>query len=192
MRARIALALTVVAVAIIVPLVAGANHVVVRDGNDVRGLLDIRRVTMTGGRWPTFKVGMRGRWTNREIFERGFILVFFDVRNGERGDYYALARSTGGNVVANLYRDRQFKSDRHVRSLSEWRAGPKSISIKVPLSSMKFDSARVFYRWYAETVFTGDSCRRVCLDFAPNGDAVVEPRPGATPSPTVTTGATSG
>jgi hypothetical protein len=188
MRPRMVLALVVAAAAVVMPLLARANHVDVADGNDVRGLLDIKRVEMVGVRKPSFKVNTYGWWTTREVFERGFVLVFFDVRGTERSDYYALARSTGSRVVGTLHRDRPYKPDYRVSWLNAWRVGNRSISIKVPLRKMNFGSARVVYRWYAETLFTGNRCRRVCFDFAPNNETVTEPRPGATPSPTTSSG----
>lgn len=188
MRSRFVLALVIAATAVVVPLVSRANHVDVTDEDDVRGLLDIRRVEAVGVRKPSFKVNTYGWWTTREMFERGFVLVFFDVSGTERSDYYALARSTGSGVVATLHRDRPHKPDYQVSLLNAWRVGNRSISIKVPLRKMNFGNARVFYRWYAETLFTGNRCRRVCFDFAPNNDTVTEPRPGTTPSPTTSSG----
>lgn len=188
MHARSALVLVIAATAIVVPFLARARHVDVSDGNDVRGLLDIRRVEVVGVKRPSFKVDTYGRWSTRDIFERGFVLVFFDVRGTERSDYYALARSTGSRIVATLYRDRPVKRDYRVASVPEWRVGNRSVSIKVPLRRMNFGSTRVFYRWYVETLLTGRRCRRVCFDFAPNDDVVTEPRPGVTPTPTTSAG----
>lgn len=189
MHARIALVLVVAATAVVVPFIVGASHVDVSDGNDVRGLLDIRRVEVVGAKRPSFKVNTYGRWSSRDIFERGFVLVFFDVRRTERSDYYALAKSTGSRIVAVLYRDRPVKRDYRVGSVLAWRVGNRSISIKVPLRKMNFGSARVFYRWYTETLFIHRRCiKKVCLDFAPpKRDPVIEPRPGVSPSPTPTT-----
>jgi hypothetical protein len=181
MRARIVLAI-VIAAALMVPLLARARHLDVSDRNDVRGLLDIQLVEMFGTTKPSFKVNTHGRWTTREIFERGFVLIFFDVRGTQRSDYYALAHSTGPSVVGTLYRDRPVKRDYRVASINAWRVGKRSLSMKVPLRKMNFGSERVVYRWYAETLFTGEHCRRVCFDLAPNDDVVVEPRPGATPT----------
>jgi hypothetical protein len=188
MRARLVLALVVAATVVVVPFLARARHVDVTDKNDVRGLLDIRRVHTFGSEKPGFKVYTYNSWTNRGIFERGFVLVFIDVRGTKRSDYYALARSTPTRVVATLYRDRQYKRDRKVGSVRVWRASSRSITFQVPLRKMNFGPTRRVYRWYVETLFTGRRCRRVCFDFAPNRDVVTEPRPGATPSPTTASG----
>jgi len=187
MRARAALAI-VVGAAILVPILADARHIDVTDGNDVRGLLDIRRVETFGDTKPGFRVFTYSRWTKRDIFERGFILVFFDTIGAKRSDYYALARSAPTRMVAALYRDRRFKPDFKVDSIQVWRASRRSVTIRFPLRKMNFGSNRVVYRWYAETLFTGNRCRRVCFDFAPNNDVVIEPRPGATPTPTTSSG----
>ena len=187
MRARAALAI-VVGAAILVPIFADAHHIDVTDGNDVRGLLDIRRVKTFGVTKPGFRVITYSRWNKRDIFERGFILVFFDTFGKERSEYYALARSTATRMVASLYRDRRHKRDYEIGSVSAWRPDRRSVTIRVPLRKMNFGSERVFYRWYAETLFTGNRCRRVCFDFAPNNDVVIEPRPGATPTPTTSSG----
>jgi hypothetical protein len=187
MGARVVLA-TVIGAAILVPILADARHIDVTDGNDVRGLLDIRRVKTFGDTRPGFKVDTFSGWSNRDIFERGFILVFFDTFGTKRSDYYALARSTPTRMVASLYRDRQYKRDYKVASAGVWRASRRSVTIQVRLGKMNFGSNRVVYRWYAETLLTGNRCRRVCLDFAPNNDVVTEPRPGVTPTPTAASG----
>lgn len=186
MRARTALAV-VVAAAMLVPVLAGARHIDITDRNDVRGLLDIRRVHTFGVARPGFKVSSYARWSKRDIFERGFFLVFFDTWSTKRSDYYALARSTPTQIVASLYRDRRHKRDYRVAAVAAWRASKSSVIIRVPLRKMNFGANRVVYRWYVETLFTGSGCRRVCFDFAPNRDVVTEPRPGVTPTPTSTT-----
>jgi hypothetical protein len=176
---RVVLAIVVVATALVLPLIARARHIDVTDQNDVRGLLDVRLVKTFGEERPGFRVFTFNPWSNREIFERGFILVFFDTLGTKRSDYYVLAKSTSTRMVASLYRDRQYKQDRRVASASVWRPSRRSVTIQIPLGRMKFGSNRLVYRWYVETLFTNRRCPRVCFDFAPNNDVVVEPRPGA-------------
>ena len=78
----------------------------VDDPNDTGGLLDIRRVDFEGEDQPRFKTITFATWTVDRIHDRGYVLVYFDSRGGERFDFYALARSNGKEIVARLYRDR--------------------------------------------------------------------------------------
>jgi hypothetical protein len=181
--ARLTLALVLVAVIAVMPLMAGANHMDVQDPNDTRGQLDIKRVEVHGtGLIPLWKVITGRSWSSSEIFEKGFVLIFFDTFGTNRFDYYALARSTGRQMVATLYRNPKGKRDRKVSRLHDWRSTTRSLSVRIPLKKMRLGEGRLDYRWYAQTLFTGNHCRAVCFDFAPNNDAVVEPRPDVTPT----------
>ena len=51
------------------------------------------------------------------------------------------------------------------------------------ITRLTFGASRAFYRWWTETIFTGELCRRTCHDHAPNGDPVLQWRPGMSPSP---------
>jgi hypothetical protein len=183
---RIALALTVAVVVAVVALNASANHIDVDDPNDSPGRLDIERVQVAGTRRrPIWKVITFREWSNRHVHERGFLLVFLDTfGTNSRPDYYALMHSTGTRLTAELFRDRKNKGDYRVSFLDAWRAGRQSASVRIPLRKLRLGEQRVEYTWFARTVYSGfNKCSNICFDSAPNGDPVIEPRPGVTPSP---------
>ncbi|MDQ3963832.1 MAG: hypothetical protein M3277_07980, partial [Actinomycetota bacterium] len=106
---RLTLALVVATVAAIVASSALADHVVVQDMNDTKGLLDVRRAEVAGAKRPRFKVTTFERWRVAEIFDYGFMLVQLDTISTPRFDYYALVRSDGSRLRASLWRDRTSK-----------------------------------------------------------------------------------
>jgi hypothetical protein len=181
---RAAAAVVVVCVALAIPLLAAARRGALRDGNDTKGPLDIRRVRLIGETKPVWKTFMGRRWTARRLRDRGFVLVFLDTFAGERADYYVLARSTGSRLQATLYRDRAARGDRRVMRLDLWRRDRRSVSVRVPLRRLRVGAQRDRFDWYVQTLMSSGRCRRVCFDRAPNRGAVEEPLGGApTPSP---------
>jgi hypothetical protein len=155
------------------------------DPNDTKGVLDVKKVDLAAGKRPRFKAVTFGRWTVDRVRDRGYVLVYLDTFGGERFDYYALARSNGKKMVARLFRDRSKKKDRVVSSLNTWRPSKGAVSVRVPLAKVRVGDARLDYRWYVLTLFTGPSCKKVCFDAAPD-DPVTEPLPTPTPTPTPT------
>ncbi len=174
-------ALLVLAVAALSPLVAGARHVDVTDGNDTKGRFDIRRVEMGSGPPYKWRTKMWNRWTLKQAWDAGFVLLYLDTFGGERADYYALIRSTGRKVRAVLYRDRERKDDYPVRRLSASRPSRKGVSVTVPFGDLRRRRSRIF-GWRVQTLWTGNKCRRVCFDRAPNRVDVTEPGPQSTPT----------
>src|SRR5918992_1327392 len=172
MRTRLVGALAAICLAL--PGVGTAHHLAVSDGNDVDGVLDIRRVAVYG-RPPTWNIGTHGRWRARSIWDRGFLVVAFNTFASARYDYYALIRSTGRRLRAELYRDRTKKRDYKVSSLKTWRPDRRSVKVRVPLDRMTFGKKRRYYRWHAQSLLTGPDCRRTCLDLAPDRSGVREP-----------------
>lgn len=183
MLRRVALALAIVAVAAAIPLFALAGHMDPRDPNDTRGPLDVRRVV--AGRdlkRPRWKIVTFDPWRARQIFDRGYVLVFFDTFADKRYDYYALVRSVGPRLRGSLWRDRKVKSDVFKTALRVRRANRRSVTVRVPLGRMKFPETRVYYYWHVQTLMTNRRCPNVCFDRAPDTDGVLEPLPVATPS----------
>jgi hypothetical protein len=172
--------------AVLLPLAQGSVQVGSRDPNDTRGVLDVRRID--GGRRmrAVFRVRTYSRWSPRRIQDHGFVLIFLDTIPGRRFDYYVLARSKGREMVAVLYRDLTSKRDRRMRSVPVWRPDRRSVSVRVRLAKLRWPRKRDNYRWFAQTLYTSDKCRRVCFDVAPNGPPLVVARPGAEPTPTPT------
>ncbi|HWC13903.1 MAG TPA: hypothetical protein VG929_04850 [Actinomycetota bacterium] len=170
--------------AVIVGALAG--HLPVRDADDTRGALDIRRATNTGGSRPRWNVITFEGWKAGRIFDVGYVTILLDTVANERPDYYVLVGSFGNRLYAHLWRDRAHRPDYRVGSVNVWKPNWKSVAVKLPLSRMSIGSRRLVYRWQVETLFTGARCRNVCFDLAPDSQAVAEPLPGLTqpPSPT--------
>jgi hypothetical protein len=166
---------------------ASADHLPVADANDTRGPLDIRRVEVKGKERPIWKVTTHGRWTTAAIFDFGFVTVFLDTLDTRRPDFYILIGSRGTHLYADLWRDRANKADFKVGDIKRvWRTDRSTVSVRLPLSRVKIGRQRTFFRWFVESLFTGDRCRRVCFDLAPNDGPIVEPLPVETPPPSPT------
>ncbi len=174
MRSRLIAAALALAVA--VPVLASARHLSVRDPNDTRGPLDVRRVEVVGLNRPRFQVFTFRRWTTGDIYDRGFVLVYFDTFGGERFDYYALVRSVGDEMKGTLFRDRARKSDVRVSWLRTFRTTKDSVSVRVPLRKMRFGRTRVHFVWSVQTLMSSGRCRRVCFDRVPDRGGILEPR----------------
>ncbi|MFN2589010.1 MAG: hypothetical protein ABR613_12955 [Actinomycetota bacterium] len=181
--ARIVLALCATVAAASIPLIASADHTGVVDGNDTKGPFDVRRVKVQGTRTPRYDVVTFPRWTVARIWDRSYGFVFFDTFGAEAPDYYVMARSDGLRMRALLYRDRARKKDKVLGKVKVWRPGKRSFAVKVPLRKMKFPEQRLVYYWWAQTLHSGTSCKKVCFDRVPDRDRVVEPVPGAGQSP---------
>jgi hypothetical protein len=184
---RISLALVaVVAGASLFPFLATGASPDVSDPNDSRSLLDVRSANATRPPRPRFRIETYQRWTVERLHDRGYALVYLDTIPGRRFDYYVLARSNGHRMVGTLYRDRKRKNDYKMGAVRVRRPSPKAVAMSLRMGRLDWPQSRDQYRWYAQTVFTSDRCPQVCFDVAPNGPPVAEPRPGATPIPTIT------
>lgn len=165
--------------------IAFARHVDVNDPNDVKGLLDVRRIEVQGVKRPRWKVITFATWGTEAVFDSGYFMVRLDTYGSPRFDYYALVRSNGSRLLASLWRDRAEKRDYKMTGVAVWRPSRTSMSVRVPLGKLKVGTRRAFYGWFVETLFTSDKCPRVCIDRVPDQGRVDEPLP--VPSPTVTT-----
>ncbi|MFN2390031.1 MAG: hypothetical protein ABR575_10565 [Actinomycetota bacterium] len=171
----------------LVPMLASANHAEVLDPDDATGFLDVARVGVTGDPMqPRWAIETFGEWSAERLWDRGWLFIYFDTFGSARPDYYALLRSNGKRITGVLRRDRPEKSDYTIAGLDPTRPHRAAVAVRVPLARMRFGDVRAEYRWHVETVLINRRCRRVCFDQAPDGEAMVEPRPGASPSPTVT------
>lgn len=174
--------------ALLVPMLATANHEIVTDGNDAKGWLDIKKVKTAGIEKPEFKVVTHTTWSVKEMWDTGFVLVSFDTFDDKSFDYYALVKSNGSELKGRLYRDRSNKPDKKIAKLKVWRDNKKSVSLRVHLDDMRLGGKnQLTYRWYAQTLLSGDVCFNVCFDRAPNDGALKEPNGKPTPTPTITT-----
>jgi hypothetical protein len=175
----------VVGAALVAPLFAETQLAEWSDPNDARGLMDVKELRVSGRTVRRFRVITFPRWKAADIRDRAFVMVSFDTFGDSRFDYYALAQSTGSQMEGRLFRDRKRKKDYSIGRLDTWRASKNSVSIRVRIGKMRWPAARDFYRWRVQTLFTGNSCQRVCFDLAPNSGAVTTFRPGASPTPTI-------
>jgi hypothetical protein len=185
MKARVALVLVVLVVAAsLSTILARANHQNEKDRNDVQGLLDIRRVETFGrNKKPGWKIMTFSSMTAKALRDTGFFMVYLDTFGNSRFDYYALVSSKGSKMQGTLWRDPENKRDRRVGFFRVWRRNQRSVSLEIPLSKLNTGGAkRIDYRWFVKTLFTGDNCRRVCIDRAPNSDALVESNGKQSPS----------
>ena len=170
-------------VTLAVPFIAWARHMDLEDRNDTRGLLDIHRVLVGGkAKEPRWKIITYNAWGTNDIWDAGFELIRLDTFGSTDFDYYALARSNGHRMVAEVFRHRNSKPDKSEFFIDVWRPNRRSVSLEIPLNRLRRRDTRA-YRWYAGSVFSSDRCRRGCLDRAPDRGAVVEP---GKPTPTIT------
>ena len=184
------LALVALAAAALSPLVATARHTAVHDPNDTKGTFDVQRAEMARGQTNKWKIKTFAGWSTVEVWDRGFVLIYLDTFGTRRADYYALVRSNGREMVGTLYRDRSNKNDYRIRGLGVSHKRRDVVKVTLGFQGLRRRASRV-YRWYSETLWSGDKCRRICFDRAPNNGSVVEPAPDVTPTvptptPTVT------
>jgi hypothetical protein len=165
-------------------VVAGAHHTDLLDPDDTRGKLDVKQVRFAHSPGPPlWTVVTFPEWRTVEIWDRGYILVLLDTQAGPSAEYYLLVRSTGSSLVGSLWRARNFGPDTHLGSVPVKRPSSRSASVQVGLFRLTFGEKRSFYRWWIETLFTGNTCRRTCRDRAPDHDGVRQWRPGMSPTP---------
>ncbi len=172
---RFGFVVTIALLSLLVTVPATATHLDVVDLDDTSGPLDVSRVITRGETWrPIWRISTYNRWTARRIWDTGYLLVWLDTFGTDRYDYYVLVRSTGSRLQALLFRDRINRPDRLVSTLTRWRPDDRTVSVLVPLSKVSLPETRTYYRWAVQTLYTGDICRRVCMDFAPDMGAVRE------------------
>ncbi|HET7483256.1 MAG TPA: hypothetical protein VFK89_10385 [Actinomycetota bacterium] len=176
---------------VMIPLVAGARHMDLTDRNDTKGLLDVQKVFVGGKRAkPRWKIVTYPRWTPRSIWDAGILMVHLDTYGDSDFDYVALARSNGSRMVAEVLRHRNGKPDKSLFFIDTRRPSKRSDSFVVPLPRLRRRPTKL-YRWYVETSFSSDVCRRYCFDRVPDSGFVTEgakprPTPTVTITPTVT------
>lgn len=177
MKARVIGALLLAALA--VPSASAAPRVEIEDGNDTRGTFDVRSVIATGDDKRNFRVTTFAEWRVGEINERGFFLVRFDTFGDDRFDYYVLARPDfdSNRMHATLHRDRRKKKDFKITGIQVWRADLSSITVRVPLSRMRFATPARTYSWQAQSLWTSRRCARVCFDLVPDKGSIRDVAP---------------
>ena len=188
-RSTRVLAPFVVAIATVglMSIVAGAHDTDFDDPNDARGLLDVSEVRLAHQPGPPrWSVVTFPRWTIRQIWDRGYVMVLIDTRDGQGPDFYLLVRSTGTVLEGTLWQIRSTGPDSYLGTVPVSKPGARSVTVEVGLRRLAFGPTRRFYRWSVQTVFTSATCTNTCQDRAPNPGPVLQWRPGMSPTPTST------
>jgi hypothetical protein len=168
----------------LITAVAGAHDTDFMDPDDTRGKLDVKQVRLAHQPGPPFwTVVTFAEWRTAEMWDRGYVMVFLDTEGGAGAEYYLLVRSVGVELQGSLWRARNVGPDTRLGTVPVRRLSRRSASVQVGLSRLNFGASRSFYRWWVQTLFTGELCRRTCHDVAPNRDPVRQWRPGMSPSP---------
>jgi hypothetical protein len=142
------------------------------DENDAHGFLDVKQIdSFLESEQPVWRIITVSRWSVSKMWDRGFALVYLDTFGADVSDYYALIRSVGRRLRAELYRN-----GHRIASLRVWRRNRRSVSMRIPLGKLLTGETRAFYRWRVVTIT--DRCRRACFDRVPNEGALVQPLPG--------------
>jgi hypothetical protein len=178
-----ALAVLVAIAAIAAPRV----HTDTNDPNDTKGVLDVRRVRLAHGKGTEVTVLTFAKWAPPAIWDRGNAFVFLDTQGGPEAEYFILVRSTGGKLHASLWRERPTRRDVFLKNVRVRRKTPDGLSVRIPINAMEFGGFRDSYTWWTVTSFTGEICRRTCIDRAPDDGALEPWRPGHSPTPTTST-----
>jgi hypothetical protein len=150
---------------------ASCDPVSPADGDDTRGIVDIRLVD-TGGGVGTWRVGWFGRAAKRRLWDAGYVVVSIDSREGPAFDFHVVARSTGHRMLGLLLRDGMRKPIGRVEAR---RPGGRGVRIAVALDRLAIAPERAYYRWAVRTIYNDGRCRP-CFDPVPN-EAGAFPRP---------------
>ena len=182
MKRRLVVFIACVVAALSLP--ALASHEVVKDDDDVKGRLDIRRVVMEEDQPRVWNIMTYRGYKPEAIFDKGYLLVYFDVRQDPRFDYYLLLRARFDEIKGNLWRDYREANDVIVGQSRVRKTNNRTVTATVPFKRMLIPKSRLEYRWQARTLSSGPKCRRVCIDKAPDNRAVTEllvPKPSPAP-----------
>jgi hypothetical protein len=164
--------IAVVLAAAVLP--ASATHEPLSDPNDTEGRFDVSLVEHRHKARPrVWLIAMGPKWTIRNSWDAGYAIVNLDTTGTPQQDYYALVRSNGKRLLAQVFRDRRRGRDRVIAKPRSWKDG-RTIGLEVPWSKLNVGDARDSYRWSVQTLWIGGSCPRTCFDLAPNGGDWVE------------------
>lgn len=186
MRAALPFAIAaLVCLVAVVAIAAPTFHDDIRDPNDTKGPLDVQRVRLAHEGGTEVTVITFATWRTAAVWDRANAYVFLDADGGDDPEYFVVVRSTGSSMQASLWRDRRDRRDLFERNVKVRRKTRDGVSVSIPIKSLKFGRARESYFWWTTTSFTGERCRRTCIDRAPDDGSVEQWRPGMSPTPTV-------
>jgi hypothetical protein len=181
---RVTVAVTALAVlaGLALPVLA-ARLLAVDDPNDTAGLLDVHEVRFRdpSGAPPAWTVITFEEWTPRQLWDRGYVLLYLDTTGSPDPDYHVLVRTDRHGLSAGMWRE---GSEHRLFDVDVRKRGSSGVEVVVPLRRLVIGEHRSVYRWSVRTVFTGGPCHRTCQDAAPDDSMVEQPLPGASPTPT--------
>ncbi|MEX1100799.1 MAG: hypothetical protein WD739_01225 [Actinomycetota bacterium] len=167
-------ALATSALLVLSALPAAAVHEQVADPNDADGRFDVRFVDHAHKARPRrWFVTMYPKWTLRNTWDTGYMVLNLDTTGSPDLDYYVVVSSNGKRLLAQVHRDRARGRDPVIAKPRAWKKG-RTIGLEVPWSKLNIGDQRLLYRWSVQTLWTGKGCLRTCFDFAPNGGEWVE------------------
>jgi hypothetical protein len=182
-RRRTALAAGLLLCMFALPVLA-AGLLAVDDPNDTAGLLDVHEVRFFDGDGPpAWTVITFNDWTVRQLWDRGYVVLYLDTLGAPRPDYYVLVRADRRSLIGAMWRIRAGGNDAKLFKVATRARGNDGIKVSVPLRRLSIGAHRTLYRWSVLTLFTGNHCRRTCLDPAPDATMIEQP---LSPSPTPT------
>jgi Ca2+-binding RTX toxin-like protein len=136
------------------------------DPNDTRGLMDLKKVrSRAGATTPNWEV-VSARWTKRQVWDKGYWILYADTKGNTKPDYFVLAYSNGNKLRGGLYRQMPGGEVR-IGAASVDKSGPRELTVRLPLA--KVQRTRPYFRWSIQTLFTGSKCHKVCFDHSPGG-----------------------
>ena len=185
--AAVGLAVAATIVALALPALGGTTAL--EDPDDANGRLDVRSVTLDDTGAPLgWRVATYRRWTVREIWDRGFVMVQLDTKGDARIDHLAVVSSNGRDLIGTLNRVRR---DGRLVEIGRFHAdkdGGRAVALTIALHRLSIGAHRTSFSWNVVTSFLGDSCPRTCFDVVPDTGMVQQPLPEPSPSPTGATG----
>ena len=142
------------------------------DPADTRGPLDISLVDAPiDPSSATWRISLRSRIKAMRLWDEGYVLLSFDTEGGEEFDVHALVRWERRRARGLLIRDGARSASGHV---GVRRSGSRGVFVTVSAGQLGLDPQRVYYRWAAETIFTGPGCRP-CFDSVPDSRGYPQP-----------------
>jgi hypothetical protein len=190
-RSAAALGVFAAATVLVVALPAIGGVTALEDPNDTDGRLDVRGVTIDDTDVPIeWRVETFRRWTIREIWDRGYVIVQLDTKGDARIDHLAVVSSNGRALIGTLNRVRSGGRLVEIGRFRVNKAGVRSVAVSIALHRLSIGSHRTSYSWNVITSFLGDACPRTCFDVVPDVGMVEQPLPEPTPSPTGPSGST--
>jgi hypothetical protein len=150
----------------------------VRDPNDARGWLDVRRVFKWGRpEHPGWRIVTGRRWRAKWLWDKGFLVLTLDTFGDPLPDYYVVIGSDGRGLDASLWRKRRGARDRRLRRVKAWRPDRRSVIVRLPLRHVFVGPRREHFGWFVQTLLTSRRCPRVCFDRVPDRGMITQPLP---------------